>query len=236
MVSFQIDGKGYHSPNWKDVPLSKFIAFLEQTKAQQPEFMDDFLIFEEGEEIELEKRWNELEKDQRIEALEYFSIEIAFWCNAPRDIVIKNITPEDALAGWVALQYQYNPNTFEVDEDFKKFKFKRTTYVLPDKHLRGTTIGEYADAANFQTLAEQLKNGRWTSIADVMAVICRPEGQAYNFEKHHANRAKLFMSLPMDIVINVAFFLHRQNVTSTDTLAIYFLQQAKDRLNHKLTT
>jgi hypothetical protein len=235
MLSFKINGNGYHSPDWEGVTLLKFLNFLDDVQPLQPECLDGFLFFEEGEEVDLQKRWDEFPVNNKIEALEYFAVEIAYWCDAPKDLIVNSISPDMAFNGWLSLQVQYNPNLFKVDEDFKSFKFRGTTYVLPEKHLRGTTIGEYADAANFQTVAEQLKNGRWKSIADVIAVICRPKGEEYNFEVTHENRSKLFLNLPMDIVINVAFFLLMQNVTSTDTIAIYSLLQAKGRLKHKLT-
>ena len=235
MISFEIEEKRYTSPNWGEVTLSRYLGFINEIQSQRPKFLEYFLEFQEGEKVDVGKRWDLLMREQKIKALEYFSTEIAYWCSAPKELLVQQLSPEEAITGWVSLQIDLDPYRFEVDEDFSSFVFKGIEYILPDKHLRGCTLGEYADAANFQTSASELENGNWKCIADVIAVICRPKGEKYNFEANHSVRSRLFHGLTMDIVINVAFFLLRQNVIFMDNIVICSLLQEQERLRRKLS-
>ncbi len=91
--------------------------------------------------------------------------------------------------------------------------------------MEGATVAEFAEAAQFEENVGELMTGRWEAMLDVMVVLCRPKGEKYNYEKaKHNIRRKMFRTLTMDIVINVAFFLHRLNDILKNNLLIYSLQ------------
>ncbi|MEK0336947.1 MAG: hypothetical protein QQN41_05875, partial [Nitrosopumilus sp.] len=94
------------------------------------------------------------------------------------------------------------------------------------KHMEGSTVAEFADAAHFEEQVGELMQDRWEAILDLMVVICRPKDEKYDFkEQAHKQRKNFFRKLNMDVLINVAFFLLRLNDTLRDNLLIYSLQQ-----------
>jgi len=79
---------------------------------------------------------------------------------------------------------------------------------------------------------EDVKNGKWLALLDVMAVLCRPKGELYNYEKsHHEMRKNIFKNVTMDIVLNVSFFLFRLNEALNYDLMIYSLLTLHKRNN-----
>lgn len=234
MISFELNGIKYASPTWGSVTLKRYLSFLREVKTLRPSFLEDFLVFEEGEEIDVFKRWNAMKFSERMAALKTFATELAFWCGAPLGALVGNISPNEVINGWVSLQLDLNPNTASIDEDFTGFTFKEVHYTLPDRHLRGTTLGQYADAANFQTAASKIEGGHWESMANVIAALSTPVGSDYDFGENHVHRAALFLDLPMDVVLNIAFFLHRQNITFMSNILIYSMQKEAEALRQKL--
>jgi hypothetical protein len=98
-------------------------------------------------------------------------------------------------------------------------------YIPPSKHMQKSTVVEFAESAQFQANMADLEDGLWRSMEDVMVVLCRPEGEAYEYsEVRHNRRKRLFRKTTMDNVINTAFFLLRLNKKLNIDLLIYTME------------
>ena len=117
-------------------------------------------------------------------------------------------------------------NSFNQDINTKQVCINGKEYILPAQHMEGSTVSEFAEAAQFQENFQEVENGAWLSMLDVVAVLCRPPGEKYSYDKRrHEARKKLFKKLSMDKIINVSFFLLRLNKELHNNLLIYSLHQ-----------
>ena len=72
--------------------------------------------------------------------------------------------------------------------------------------MKGSTDIEFAEISEFEAQLEDLEEkGNWGAMSKIMAVICRPAGEFYDYKKVEP-RAKMFEKISMDIVLNIAFF------------------------------
>lgn len=82
------------------------------------------------------------------------------------------------------------------------------TVLIEDK----LSLGAYVDADEVQKSGEAV-------ISNLLAIVCRPEGEEYNFENNEA-RAAMFAALPVSRVQGVlAFFLQCSNAFDRHTTA-----------------
>lgn len=101
----------------------------------------------------------------------------------------------------------------EVIEMRGKYDWQGEEWVLAPPVLDGhsaMTFGEFIDSKNIVQQLNQLGNGRWESLQALCAIYLRKTGEAYDksFADESSERYKLMAGLPMDIAIEVAFFLN----------------------------
>ena len=133
-------------------------------------------------------------------------------------------------------------------EPIKSFRFKRgideplmmETFLLPrEDHVLGKPVPmadaqtiEFTEVADLEIYSEQLKGGKYQVAPNIISILCRPKGEAYN-EKKSLARAEMFMDLTMDIVWEVFFCIHRLSIISSQNIQIYKLEKALGRINSK---
>ena len=89
--------------------------------------------------------------------------------------------------------------------------------------MKGSTVIEFAEISEFEAQLEDLEEkGNWGAMSKIMAVICRPAGEFYDYKKIET-RAKMFEKVSMDIVLNVAFFLSKLSKKFAQASQIYTL-------------
>lgn len=104
---------------------------------------------------------------------------------------------------------------------------KKITYKLPkSKDVLGEErIGAYMSALEFsessdlEYFSKGLEGGRYEFAANIIAILCRPEGEVYDEDTSLA-RAEVFKGLPLDIVHGVFFSL-------IDSIRIYSLDMMR---------
>lgn len=254
MVKFEIDGQKYKTPEgWHEVSFKKFMSYLSDVAPNEPEELKDFvsshLSFiadleesipkEEKEELSVDnwnKSWDKLGSNKQLICYEYFAIEIGFWCELEKDVVRNSLDKTQLSQAFWSIQIVLNLTEAEEQKDFVSFMCKNKQFFLPSKHMEGSTVAEFAEAAQFEDNVGNLMEGKWDSMLDVMVVLCRPKGEKYNYEKtKHNIRKKMFQGLTMDIIINVAFFLLKQNDILRNNLLIYsLLDQVQEKELQKL--
>jgi hypothetical protein len=242
MISFELNGKSYSAPkDWTEISFSKFLQYLEEVSSEVPKPLKEF--FEEREEIiqaiteekyteeeiaelsqNVEKIWEDLSNDKKLECYNYFALCVGFWCGLDAKTIQDSMNLEELESAFWAIELGLSNMSY--DESFTGFEIGGIEYLLPTKHMEGSTVAEFAEASQFQENMEGVTNGEWSSMLDVMVVLCRPKDEKYSYEKkNHEIRKKIFKKLTMDNVINVAFFLLNLNITLSHNLLIYSLQE-----------
>jgi hypothetical protein len=219
-VKFKIDGVEYSTPgNVSEITIARFVKYLDKVVNLCPKVLEEVTTLEEEEDT-IEKNFDALTDEQRIECFEYFVKVVAFWTGATEQDLHELNLDDLTLAFWT-LEYMFG--SIVPDPEFVGFEIGGIEYLLPSKHMTKSTLIEFAESAQFQQNVAELKAGNYIAILDVMSVLCRPFGEVYD-AANNAARKKLFSSLSLDVALNVGFFLIRLNVGLKKTLSIYSLK------------
>lgn len=114
-------------------------------------------------------------------------------------------------------------------KEMKSFEFEGETYHFPeglkilDKYLPNhseKSLTFIEGQAIFKAYVESKDKG---DISMLIAVYCRPEGEEYD-EKKTIERAERFGSLPMEVALEVFFYIFEQLNTSTRIISTYCQQ------------
>jgi len=116
-------------------------------------------------------------------------------------------------------------------ENIKDFEFRGETYYLPDsrmilgneKPFADVTALEFAEVADLEINSRELTAGKYEVAANIVAILCRPEGEVYDEEKALI-RAEKFKDLPMDIVWEVFFYTLSVSTLSRQRKLIYLMR------------
>ncbi len=252
-IHFHIDGKKHESPkSWADVEFSYYLGYFDKVANKQPQQLTDFMSnhfkelnklsesltkeAKEAKALELfNSSWEAMPWREKIGCYHFFALDVGYWCKVDSKILLKELDKDTLTAAFWLLQVQMNPDNATVDESYTGFLLDGKEFLLPSTHMVGSTVEEFADAAQFQENLNSVLGGNWLSMLDVMSVICRPKGETYNDSEAFRNkRKKLFESLTMDHVINCAFFLHRLNETLRNNLLIYTAKEELQTRRQKL--
>lgn len=96
-----------------------------------------------------------------------------------------------------------------------------TKYIVPVEDE--LTLGAWVDA-------DEAQKERLNPISSILAIVCRPAGEEYDYKKNEA-RQKLFAAQPMTRILGVmAFFLHCKQTLEAHSRIYASLCQAADRL------
>jgi len=235
-VAFEIDGQQYKTKaGWHEVPFQMFMNYLGEVAPEEPEVLKDFVsshldflqeldpeLSEESKQIfaveNWEASWKKLGKKNQLKCYQFFALDIGFWVGLEASIIKQSLNKDQLAQAFWSNQIILNIGEAKPDPNFTGFKIGNKEYLLPNKHMEGSTV--------FEEQIGELLQDRWEAILDLMVVICRPKGEKYNYtEQAHKQRKNFFRKLNMDVLINVAFFLLRLNDTLKDNLLIYSLQQ-----------
>ena len=230
MVKFELEGHEYKTPDgWHEVKFSKFLQFLEEIQPLCPKAL---LKAYESENIEL--YWGAMSNRNKARCYQYFAKAVGFWVGLPYEIIQKDLSIEQLEAAYWAIEVDLSLENSQINEDFTGFTLGDKEYLLPQRHMVGSTVLEFTESAHFEQQMEDVKNGKWLALLDIMAVLCRPKGEVYNYEKgHHEMRKNIFKNVTMDIVLNVSFFLFRLNEALNKDLMIYSLLMLHRRNSQK---
>jgi hypothetical protein len=227
MVKFTLNDIEYKTPgSWSEIKFGKFLSYLETILSEMPKALQD--IYQSENMVE---DWANLSAKQKAKCYHYFAKSVGFWCGIDANIIKKSMLLEELEAAYWAIDIDLNLDNVQIDEDFTGFRIGNTEYLLPQKHMEGSTVLEFTESAQFELNMAEVKNGNWLALLDVMTVICRPQGEVYEYTKQRNEiRKKAFRELTMDIILNVSFFLLRLNDTLKNTLLIYSLLQHKQQI------
>lgn len=100
------------------------------------------------------------------------------------------------------------------------FDFEGERYFFPRDNMLNNTFGDYIEATQLDMNVEQLTNGNYDVLPQQMAILCRKLGEVYDDELIK-EKTERFKTLKMDIVLEFAFFLTKQNLKLANALQMY---------------
>lgn len=219
MVKFELNGVQYQTPaSWSEVTFEKFLNYLSNVVPAQPKALKDWFASED-----LSSYWNDMKPSDKAKCFDFFAISVAFWCDLDSKNVRNSLNLEQLQQAFYAIQLDLDIHNIKEDVEFTGFLIGNKEFLLPRRNMIGSTVAEFAEAAQFQENMQDLENGHWFSMLDVMVVLCKPAGEVYEYEEtKHEMRKKMFKKkVFMDSVLQVAFFLLRQNKQLKQDLLIY---------------
>ncbi len=226
MVNLEIHSAKYRlKDQWKEITLAEAIEIYKIAKKLPSYWIS--LYEEKLKEEPDQKRIQDLANKITIEDLEknlpiIYGEMIMVLSDIPAD-VLKKVHSGDRRA----LYEQYLSHLVlgllfwpaYKSQGISSFKHKGTTYYLPtasklhgyEKPGADLTALEFTEVADLQIAAAHLEEGRFAHASKIIAILCRPKGEAYD-ETTCGNRAEGFMSLTMDKVWEVFFSLLESTV------------------------
>lgn len=149
--------------------------------------------------------------------------QVALVCQIDPDLLLSWPTEVfNRIVGFVKFIFEDNttPPSPEIEIDGVK-------YVVPIEDQ--LTLGAYVDADEVQKAGEGVLSG-------VLAIVCRPVGEAYDYQNNEA-RAAMFADLPVSKVLGVlAFFLQLKVASDTLTATFLKLQTLADLLPQNINS
>ena len=213
MLQIKINGVQYAVPqNWHDITLKTYIDFLEIPNHQDIDFKN------------MPKNGKALNN-----IYDYVFSVINLFCGVPKKTLKKSNTSEvNALFILIdrALKsdflYLYENG---ISEGNMYFVYNNEKYMLPEKHMQKSTIGELIISQLYQDACKELANGNYIALSKICAILCRKEGEWYE-DFNIDERANMFLNLPMDILLYVGFFLQKLNIYYMKDIKIFMTQMA----------
>lgn len=251
-ANFKINNEQYTTPSgWHEITFNKFLDYLADVAPLMPGALKNFIkqhisalgklsskLTPQQKEEEAYKlfteRWEAMKPKEKKLCYDFFAIEVGFWCGIDVKVIKSAMNLEQLEQVFWLLQYEMNPNNAEADENFVGFDVDGVLYLPPKQYMRESTVDEFATSAQFQEDMREVEGGNWKAMLDIMAVICRPEGEQYTWSQlKHDKRKKLFRQVTMDNVINVAFFLLRLSKKLNQDLQIYTMEAVLSRMERE---
>lgn len=211
MLEIKINEVQYEVPqNWNDITLRKYIDFLKIKKHED-------VIF------------NQPPKNAKTlnNMYNYVFNVINIFCGIPIGTLKKtNISEVNAI--YVLLDRALTSDFFYlyengIDAGNMYFVFNDEKYMLPDKHMQTSTIGELIISQIYQDACKDLANGNYIALSKICAILCRKQFEWYE-DFNIDERANMFLDLRMNILLYVGFFLQKLNIYYMKDIQIFMTQ------------
>lgn len=222
----------------EDVTFGQFVGYLDIAE-KAPQIIKDLeQAVTDGDEERIQELAAKMTPPTMAkDVYPYFAKVVSHFTNIPFAVLIgmggpgMNVGQLEALYHLI-LKALAPPTDYEYS---KTFQWKGETWVIPDRLMENASVIEFAEAAQFQAVMAEAKNGHFRSLVDVCAVILRKDGEKYTENIYKRNR-RLFDELPLSIVWQVAFFLMRQSAKLSRDFQIYTASRTLGRLKRELKT
>lgn len=222
----------------EDVTFGQFVGYLDLAE-KAPQIIKDLeQAVTDGDEERIQEIAAQMTpKVMAKDVYPYFAKVVSYFTNIPFALLIgeegpgMNVGQLEALYH-IILKALAPPADYEYQ---KTFEWKGETWVIPDRLMENASVIEFAEAAQFQAVMAEAKNGHFRALVDVCAVILRKEGETYTDNIYKRNR-RLFDDLPLSIVWRVAFFLMRRSAKLSRDFQIYTASRTLGRLKRELKT
>lgn len=185
-----------------EITLGQRITFYNQYGRQLDEMLKSITDMEEGPLKVLETDQFRFEKMFRT---------FAFFANTTPEVVKENKFIDDVAD----VYYSCLSVLFDDEQDLEpkpEYFFKKALWVIAAPELnQGSkmTFGEFIDAKQMTKDMNDLGAGKWEIMLKLCAIYLRKVGEEYKeeFSYEGSDRQELMKDLPMDIAMQVGFFL-----------------------------
>ena len=185
-----------------EITLKQRIDFHNQYGRELDEMLTGILKMEDGVEKELEVGHYHFEKMFRT---------FAFFAGTTPDAIKESKFIDDIAAIYHACLAQLFDDEGQVELK-TEFAYKGELWELSAPEIKNgskMSFGEFVDAKQMVKDMHELGKGKWESMLRLCAIFLRRKGEAFQeeFLFEDSERLKLMEDLPMDIAIQVGFFL-----------------------------
>lgn len=233
-----LDQEFSYPESWADVTLSQFIHYLEKIEPHKPEKLTQMMSEEDPEKRQ--EIWASLtDVEYSHKFLPFFALYVSHFTGMPYSMIMgtgehsgtpgMNRKQLDAL--WNLIEFK-SLGKYDYDPKFLSFEFEGVTYHLPQRYMENGSVIEFMESAQLQAQAQQLGNSNWSVMAKIVGILARPKGEEYS-ETGMNQRAQIFQNLPMNIVLNTAFFLLKLNMKLSSDSLIYMLSHQLSKLKQE---
>jgi hypothetical protein len=120
------------------------------------------------------------------------------------------------------------------------FEFEGVRYYLPKTKTvfnQAQPMAEeialtFTEAADLLINSSEMNEGKWSRAANIVSILCRPEGEQYNANLS-LERAEKFIDLPMSVILEVFFCCIGPLIISKQLSQISFLRQSQVKKQQK---
>jgi hypothetical protein len=225
-LKVSVNGQEYRVPlSVADITLRTHLAIVAEEQNMPTELRQ---IVEEKDEATRTLMSKRLKKTVYAKTfLPYYATIVATATGIPRETLLGSRKQEgmpvsmlekwywQIMSAYARFEYEPGRNTFEIEGQ---------TWTLPAGYMEKATFGEFAEAAQYEDAVADVASGNWGAMPNVMAVLLRPEGEAFDpdtFDDIVEQRAEIMRGLTMDVAYQVSFFLLERNRASNLDSLIY---------------
>lgn len=235
---------------WSDLTIEKGVALYEIASRFPDNVKRLYGYYLETQTDEIVQQMREIEEsisdEQRIKILPSLYGEVMQLLTDIESSIINQLLPIQRTNFYqkYLAKFVIGILHFPVDFSIKKienFELHGEVYYLPNTHkfnignisieqpLSECSTIEFTEAADLELAAKQLKGGRIEILPNIIAILCRQKGEAYD-ERIALERAKLFMQeLTMDVAWEVFFCLvERFNTLKKRSQIFLLLKELKE--------
>ena len=230
-VIFKIQNKEYSYPQgWQDVTLEKWLKSLD---IQKPEVLKTLYRLK----TQKEREKHVVEKITPIvyseKVLPYYMQYVNFWTGVSEaEMMSLKIGQLEQL--YKQIETNLNRSTEAATKDTSDtIQHAGRVYYLPTQHLKKGTVSEFIEAAQAEHLAKQLEGNQLKAIPKLLCIFLKTKKDA-PYNPKQMEREGLFMSLTMDKVFKVSFFLLKLNERFLQDSLIYTALSHLSQHPHKL--
>ncbi len=230
MILFTIKetGKQYALPkDFSDITLEKYLDFVsKQTELLGPKIAD--AMQSEGGNPYL--AFTQL---SRNETNELYQRLLGYWSDMDKATFMQLSYKECMKLADVVMNYSMPIEITPRDTVSETIEHEGTAYNIVSYDLSDLTMGDIAEISRAQKAAESLLSGANT-LPDLLAILLREDiTEVLDAKKIAAKRAK-FMSMTMDKVFNIAFFLAQNSESYLPLFRIFLKTMVREQLTKTL--
>lgn len=226
-----------------EIKLGTFVRYMEEVMPTIPEKLKK-LLSSKIKKVRQKVAESITDKEYATEFVPYFARYVSCFTDIPYELIMgqepyardgfKGMNRNN-LEGLFWATYKIFAS-FEYDQAkaHREFEFLGKTWAFPVDHMKKATVIEYIESAQFQADAKDLAGGTWSKMAYVLAVLFRPKGEVYNWEIIDDRADLISENLGMDIALEGAFFLSKQNSKYALDLGIFSAAKNLGRLKREL--
>lgn len=246
MIIVGINNQNFRFPEgWGDITAIQAAKIHYLFREMPDKLMDFYKAIGKGDSDKATDIATTITNEENIKTFpEWYGKFLCAISDVPEEVMNKTHTYQRSQLfdryEWIALGLMFAPTDFPV-QYIKDFKHKGTKYDFPKTGIKpgGELPGAFMDAEEFthsadlMAAATDLKDGDYSKMITIVAILCREPGNVYDTQDMY-RRAKEFEDLPMTVVWEVYFFIIGYLATLSESMVFSLkevMSSAKSLLN-----